>query len=148
VWVAVTAPTKSAVTPHEHIYLWIDDPQNDVTAENLEPALAKYLEYCVNAYRDDHRYRSDGTDGAITFQHSLELADHIPDNILEIIDGETPARPNTTGVCYLSNQLAHLQLADMYSSAKPDPPTPLIDGAVTCWLSPHHWFRTSSGFPV
>jgi len=119
-----------------------------VTPDHLEPALDKHLEYCSTAYEKDHRYRLDGTGDTITVFHSPPLVDYIPDNIMKIIDGDTPARPNTQGAQYLASQLSHLPLSDLYDSTKPNPGNELIDGAATCWLSPHHWFRTGSGFPV
>lgn len=152
-WVAVTAPTRSAGTPHEHIYLWIDDPAGDVTPDHLTPALGKHLKHCANAYQKDHRHRADGTDGAVTVQHSPTLAGAVPEALTDILkesatyaDSGKLSR-NTAGAQYLASQLAHLPLGDFYDGQRADPPAPLLDGAALAWASPNHWFRASGGVP-
>ena len=147
-WVAVTSPTRSAGTPHEHIYLWIDDPENDVTPNHLVSALGKHLKYCANAYQKHHPYRADGTDGAITVEHSPRIVESVPEKIHGILEEtEGSARPNTAGAQYLASQLAHLPLADYYDGQRENPPDPLLEGAALAWASPHRWFRTSGGVP-
>lgn len=147
-WVAVTAPTRSAGTPHEHIYLWIDDLENRVGTGHLESALGKHLKYCANAYEKDHRYRVDGTSGAITVRHNPEIVKSIPERIHDILKvAESPSRPNTQGAQYTASQLAHLPVGDYYQFGRENPPDPLIEGAALAWTSPHHWFRTSAGLP-
>jgi hypothetical protein len=148
-WVAVTAPTRSAGTPHEHIYLWIDDPDNDVTPAHLAPALDKHLKYCANAYEKHHRYRSDGTDGAITVQHAPTLIDQRHDEVTRhVASGDTPPQANTAGAQYLASQLAHLPVEDYYADDRSDPPRPLFEGAALAWASPLDWFRAGRGVPA
>ncbi|MFC6614729.1 hypothetical protein ACFQAS_07125 [Halopenitus salinus] len=148
-WIAVTAPTRSAGTPHEHIYLWIDDLDDDVTTEHFEPGLEKHLKYCANAYEEDHRYRADGTSGAITVEHTPRIVKQIPDKLNDIND-ETNSRllPNTAGAQYLASQLAHLPLGDFYDTEREDPPQALFEGAALAWASPKDWFRSSQGVPA
>jgi len=147
-WVAVTAPTRSAGTPHEHIYLWIEDPDNGVGVEQFETALGKHLKYCANAYENDHRYRADGTNGTITVQHDPPLVKQSNDKVAErVVSGDTPPRTNTRGAQYLSSQLAHLPLADYYAEDRSNPPQTLFEGAALAWASPRDWFRHSRGVP-
>jgi len=147
-WLAVTAPTRSAGTPHEHIYFWIDDPSNDVTTDHIAPALDKHLKYCINAHERHHQYRADGTDGAIRVQHDPDLRKQSHDNVAEqVIRGNTPPRSNTLGAQYLASQLAHLPLADYYEQKRPTPPRALFEGAALAWASPYNWFRASGGVP-
>ena len=133
-WVAVTAPTRSAGTPHEHIYLWIDDPDDRVETGHIEPALDKHLKYCANAYEKHHRHRADGTDGAITVQQDPAVIGTVP--------------PNTAGAQYLASQLAHLPVGDYYNPEKETPPQALFEGAALAWASPRDWFRASRGVPA
>ncbi|WP_436935929.1 hypothetical protein [Halovenus marina] len=148
VWVAVTAPTRSTGTPHEHIYLWVDDPENEFTVDHLKPALEKHLNYCDNAYRKHHRHRPDGTDGAITVYHSPPLIGDKPEKLMDILEDETPNRPSTTGAQYLASQLAHLPVRDYYETERENPPKTLFEGAALAWASPYNWLRTGEGFPV
>lgn len=146
-WVAVTAPTRSAGTPHEHIYLWVDDPENAVSTDHVTPALDKHLKYCVNAYQKHHRYRTDGTDGAITVNHNPPLVDEYPDKLSAILETSSP-HPNTAGAQYLASQLAHLPLGDYYAENRETPPRALFEGAALAWASPRDWFRASKGVPA
>lgn len=147
-WAAVTSTTRTAATPHEHLYFWIDDPNDEIETDHFSPALDKHIKHCVNAYQDDHSYRADGTDGAITLRHSPPLIEENPDKLLDVIDGDTPARPNTRGAQYLASQLSHLPVSDACESDNPVPENTELDGGVTAWLSPHQWFRNGGGFPV
>lgn len=131
-WFAVTSPTRSAATPHEHQYIWIDDPEDEITTVDIAPALDMHLKHCPNAYEKHHQYRRDGSYGAITVQHSPEIT----------------SSGNTKGATYVLSQLAHLPIADLHDSSKDDPPDTLIEGAVLAWVSGKnglHWFRSSSG---
>ena len=153
-WIGVTAPTRSAGTPHEHIYLWIDDPDDDVTVDQIVPARDKHLKYCTNAYKKHHQYRADGTGGAVTVQHSPELIDFAPDEFFSIVENSpTYAETgkvweNTKGVQYLASQLAHLPVGDFYDSQRENPPQALFEGAALAWATPRDWFRASRGVPA
>lgn len=149
-WIAVTAPTKSAGTPHEHIYLWIEDPENDVDVTNLAPALDKHLDGVANAYEKHHQFEPDGSEGAITVRHNPPCTDTVPERFFDIQqESETTARPNTSGAFYLARQLAHLPVGDFYNSNEPNPADPLLDGGALAWASgeTHRWFRASQGVP-
>ena len=148
-WLAVTAPTRSAGTPHEHIYLWIDDSEDRVTTDHLAPALEKHLKYCANASQQHHRYRTDGSGGAITVEHSPRIVEEPPEKIHEVSDAtESSLLPNTAGAQYLASQLAHLPVGDYYDSTRDTPPQALFEGAALAWASPRDWFRTSRGVPA
>jgi len=147
-WVAVTSPTRSAATPHEHIYLWIEDPENSVTTENIHPALEKHLDGCANAYERHHRHRTDGSHGAITVQHSPDLCEQRNDKVAKrVASGDTPARATTRGAQYVASQLAHFPANNYFDPTKPDPPDTLLEGAALAWATPHKWFRAGSGVP-
>lgn len=147
-WLAVTAPTRTAGTPHEHIYLWIDDPNNDVTTGHIAPARDKHLKHCTNAHEKHHQYRTDGTDGAITVQHGPDLRKQSNDKVAkQVLRGNTPPRSNTLGAQYLASQLAHLQIGNLYDKDRDNPPQALFEGAALAWASPYNWFRASGGVP-
>lgn len=141
-WVGVTAPTRSAGTPHEHIYIWIEDPENEVGLGHMAPALGKHLKYCANAYEKHHRCRGDGTDGAITVNHSPNLT-----NLRFREAGSTDREKNTVGAQYLASQLVHLSIGDFYDNECEDPPNTLLEGGALAWASPYSWFRASKGVP-
>lgn len=153
-WIAVTAPTQSAGTPHEHIYLWIDDPDDDVTVDHILPARDKHLKYCADAYEKHHQYRAGGTGGAVTVQHDPDLIDSVPDEFFSIAENSPTYEDtgkvlhNTRGAQYLASQLAHLPVGDFYTKGRPDPPQALFEGAALAWASPRDWFRAGRGVPA
>lgn len=147
-YVAVTSGTRKAATPHEHIYLWVDDPNDTIEPEMLRAALERHTERCANAYEKDHAVRADGNGGAITVRHETESYDKKPDNLKEILEGETPNYPNTRGAYYVASQLPHLPASGIGGSEKPEPTNAELDAGVTAWLSPHRWFKSSGGFPT
>lgn len=142
-WIGVTAPTEGAGTPHEHLYLWIDDPDDAITTDHIEPALEKHLKHCAHAYENDHQYQQDGSDGAITIKHTPPIDPEWRKKVAkQIIREETAPKPNTAGAIYLASQLAHLSVSDYYSSEQ-DAPDQLLEGAALAWASPYNWFRAS-----
>ncbi len=145
-WVAVTSVTLTTGTPREYIYLWIDDPENEVSTDNLAPALEKHLSGCDNAYAENHTYQDDGSAGAITVAHSPPLVSSPPADFFQIQEvSEAPGRPNTRGAKFVAQQLAHLPVGDYYNSQREDPSETLLEGGVLAWVSPYRWFRTSRG---
>jgi hypothetical protein len=152
-WLGVTAPTRSAGTPHEHIYLWIEDPDDTVTVGDLKPARDLHLKHCQNAYKRHHKSQGDTKGRAITVQHSPEQVGEIPKKIMSVLEhSETYNRtgnapPNTAGAQYLASQLVYLHLADFYDAARDDPPLALFEGAALAWVSDHDWFRHGQGLP-
>jgi len=151
-YVGVTAATDSAATPHEHVFLWIDDPHDGVTVDHVAPALEKHVSKATNAHEGDHEYRDDGSTGAITVRHDPPLVDHVPDEGGAIIEeskasdgGSVPA--NTAGAQYIASQLPHLVLGDVYESGQ-DTSQARIDGGAVAWASPWKWTRSSSGIDL
>lgn len=147
-WVGVTSVTETSGAPREYIYLWIEDPQNEVSADWLAPALEKHLARCENAAEVDHDYEDDGSDGAITVKQSPPLVSDPPESFFEIQEvSEAPSYPNTTGARFVAKQLVHLPIGDYYNSERKNPSNTLIEGAALAWASPYRWFRTSGGVP-
>lgn len=154
-YVAVTAPTESAATPHEHIYYWIFDPDNEITVDQFAPALEKHLESCPNARREDHQYDEDGVKGAITVRHDPPVTDQAPESAEAMVDDDFAFttdggeyRPNTRGAQYLASQLAHLPLADQRSHDHQNPQPTLLEGGALAWASSYDWFRSSQNVPA
>jgi hypothetical protein len=155
-YIGVTAATDSAATPHEHIYCWIDDPDDEVTVGHLESALQKHLDKCKGAYEDDHEYRRDGSYGAITIRHEPTTVDGPPDSFRKIreyrkehggIPEGEPLTANTIGAQYIASQLPHLVLGNVYDGTR-DVSDIRIEGAAVAWGTPSKWFRTSGGIPA
>lgn len=153
-YVAVTAPTETAATPHEHIYLWIDDPEDEISVAHFEPALEKHLKYCPRAYAEDHQYADDGSEGAITVRHDPLVVDEEPEKVEEIKkkDVASQSQPddyarNTRGAQYIASQLAHLPLGERFNGQVDNPALTMLEGGAISWASNYDWVRTSQGLP-
>ena len=147
-WVAVTSVTRITGTPREYIYLWIEDPNNEVSVEHLVPALEKHVENCGNAYEENHVYDEDGSAGAITIEHSPPVVSDPPDKFFDIQEvSDVASRPNTRGAQFVATRLIHLPVGDYYNSQRKNPPETLLEGAALAWASPNRWFRASGGVP-
>jgi hypothetical protein len=152
-YVRVTATTKSAATPHEHRFIWIDDPGDEITVEDVSPALNKHLNYIPCAHERHHELDPAGDDGPIRIQHDPSLVDEVPEkaesvklNCQERYDSDGRIR-NTRGAQYIASQLAHLPLGDKWDADKDDPQDTLLEGSAIAWASPNRWFGASHGVP-
>lgn len=151
-WAAVTTPNTRTGTPYELIYLWVDDPDNEVVVGLIEPALQRHLDRCPNAYPEDHQYRADGSDGTIEIQHDPPRAELEAERQAEIMaEDDIPPYDQTAGALHLATNLPALELADYYDSTELDPPPTLIEGAAAGWacraIRSHNWVRFSGGVP-
>lgn len=153
--VRVTAPTESAATPHEHWYLWIHDPEDEVTVEQIKPALDKHIKYVPAASYDNgqHPVDPEGQEGAITVKHQPPLVDQEPDKAEAIRDAcekmdNTDGRiRNTQGAQYLATQLAHNELGKAFGEMEDEPLGTLLEGSAIASATPSQWFAASQGVP-
>lgn len=152
-WVRDTAPTESAATPHEHWYIWIQDPQDEVTVEQIKPALDKHLKYVPGADEETHEVDSEGREGAITVRHQPPLVDEEPDKAeairaaCEETYGADERILNTQGAQYLATQLAHLELGKAFGEMADESLDTLIEGSAIASATPSQWFGASKGVP-
>lgn len=149
-YLAVTAMTDTAATPHQHILLWVEDPADDLHREMLEPAVNKHVNSVATASTEHHG------DGAITIQHSPDRVDHVPDTYSAIREqtattgsGEYgPSVPaNTTVAQYVASQLPHLYLGHVLgeSHGEQEHLETHLDGGTVAWASPYRTVCSSSG---
>ena len=73
-YVAVTAPTESAATPHQHIYLWIRDPEDEVSVDHVCPAIDSHVRNTKGARSEDHPVEAGESDAAVV-QHDPPRVD-------------------------------------------------------------------------
>lgn len=148
-WAAVTTPESRLGVPRELIYLWINDPDNEISVSHLEPALRRHVERCPAADWEAHEYSDDGTDGAIQIQHDPELVNEEPEQYVSIF-GATDNIPNppTTGALHVATNLPDLVVGNHSDTETPDPRRGLIHGATLGYVVSQDWVRYSSGVPA
>lgn len=149
-YLAVTAMTDSAATPHQHILLWVKDPAGELHGNMLQPAVDKHVASVATATHEDHG------DGAITVQHSPDRVDHVPDEFTAIREQTRtvergqygPSVPkNTTVAQYVASQLPHLYLGHVLGEThgEQDNLQTHLDGGAVAWASPYRTVSSSSG---
>jgi hypothetical protein len=142
-YVGVTATTDSAATPHEHIYIWIDNPENTITTSDFKAPIDLHIKH-TEATLENHREGE-----AITVEHDPPLVDAEPERVDHIKEKSVTADggsllPNTQGAQYLASQLPHLSLAGRFNNTDTIEQVQ-IDGGAIAWATPHKWLRSSKG---
>lgn len=142
--------TDSAATPHQHILLWVEDPENKLASDMLQPAVDKHVASLATAEHEHHG------DGAITIQHSPDRVDHVPAAYSAIREQTStvecgqygPSVPANTAVAqYVASQLPHLYLGHVLGESHGEQEhldTHLKGGAVA-WASPYETLSSSTG---
>lgn len=103
-YVAVTAGTDPRATPHRHVLLWIDDPDDAVTGDLFSGVLNKHVEQVPTAYTRDHE-ATDGRGGCVSVSTDPPL-------VPSTADGWASDDPRkgfgTLAAQYVGAQLPHL----------------------------------------
>ncbi len=149
-YLAVTAMTDSAATPHQHILLWVEDAENELHRNMLQPAVNNHVASVATAEHEHHGQ------GAVTLQHSPDRVDHVPaaysairDQTRTVEQGEfgpnVPA--NTTVAQYVASQLPHLYLGHVLgeSHGEQEHLETHLEGGAVAWASPYRTVCSSSG---
>lgn len=149
-YLAVTAMTDTAATPHQHVVIWVEDPAGELHRDMLQPAVDKHVASVATATHEDHG------DGAVTIQHSPDRVDHVPEAYSAIHEqtrtverGEYgPSVPaNTTVAQYVGSQLPHLYLGHVLgeSHGEQEHLETQLEGGTVAWASPYQTLSSSSG---
>jgi len=147
-YVAVTAPTESAATPHQHIYLWIRDPEDEVSVDHVCPAIDSHVRNTKGTRSEDHPVEAGESDAAVV-QHDPPRVDANDERDLYIYRqrGEKAFRQNTAGFAYVMNQRPHWVLKQVLDGESDVGVGDVaVDGAAVAWASPNKWFSSSDGF--
>lgn len=150
-YAAITSVTTSAATPHKHVLIYVDDPDNEVGIEVAQSAVESHVNNCKGAYEDDHRVEKGNSDAGIVF-YNPPVAEKVPEetllNILRYHDGDGfPS--NTVPMLYIANQRPHWVIANVYDGTSDiDADDVLVDGGAVAWAAQYDWFSSSRGFSL
>lgn len=134
-WARVISGTEGYATPHCHLYLYVQDPNDAVDHEMFRSAISKFVDRTPRASWNSHDVTENKT---IRIEHDSPRATETYGELGEV--DSLRDIPPTTGCIYLGSQLPHFALAG-------DTEDWMVDRAVTAWLSPRRWFQPSRGFP-
>lgn len=148
-YVAVTAPTTSAATPHKHVLVYAEDPENEVGIEVAQSAVESHVNNCKGAYEEDHPVEEGQSDAGIVL-HDPPIAEEVSDDtILDILryhDHEI-SQMNTVQMHYVANQRPHWALENVYDGTSDiNEYDALVDGGPIAWASGYDWLSSSRGF--
>jgi len=156
-YVWVTTGTEKYATPHRHLYLWCDDPDDDVRILDFRSAVRKHCEghqACEGAHQITD---SEGEHRAVTVNHDPIIVDTETGTTVETPKGTTvdmsairrevrrsenePYHEATAGALYVASQLPYL-------CALNDGPHPVnCQSAAVKWahnaVSNRRWFGMS-----
>lgn len=152
-WCAVTTPGDRTGTPYEMIYLWVQDPENEVTTDHLGPAIERHVERCPAAIEWEHRYRVDGSGDAIRIEHDPPRMELESERQTELVERQDiPPYDPTAGAVKLGSSIAGLAVDAYYDDNQPDPLPGVFEGAAIGWAlrtvkGGQKWVRFADSVP-
>lgn len=150
-YATVIAGTTSAATPHRHVAVYVEDPDDEVGTDVAEAAVDSHVRNTVGATPEDHSVEPGARDAGIVF-HDPPLADGVPEEslrrVLDYRDGEAFSVP-TVPLYYALNQRPHWVLKNVRDGTNDiHVDDPLVDAGAIAWASTHRWLSPSAGFPI
>jgi len=149
-YVTVTATTTSAATPHQHILLYVSDPDDALTVDHLRPAIESYVSNTTGATSKDHGVTAGESDAAVV-QHDPDRVGYNASQVRHIqseMDVET-FKANTEGMAYLLTQRPAWTLRRLIDGQTTREEEQIaLEGAAIERVSANDWIGSSRGFPT
>ena len=143
----VTATTDSAATPHRHVVVYVDDPNNEVSIEIPRAAVNSFVNNTQGAESSFHSVESEQSDAGNIF-YDPPLAEKANESRAYGIHGD-PYRIPTVHLYYALNQRPHWALENVYDGTSDIHANSVdVQGAAVAWASPNNWLGSSDGFPT
>jgi len=146
-YVWITATTSSAATPHRHVLVYVDDPDDEIGIEVPRSAVNSFVSNTQGAEHGFHTVEAGVSDAGIVF-HKVPKAEQALDSH-PIDDDPTAFAMPSVPIYYMSNQQPHWCLTNIFDlTSDIDTDSPAVEGAAIAWSSPNNWFDSSNGFPM
>ncbi len=149
-YIAITASTDSAATPHTHLLIWADDPDNEVSIGVAHSIVQSHVNNTKGAYEKDHPVQKGQKDAGVVF--------HDPPRVL--IDDETALEVfKTRGregfplvspmLKYMAHQRPHWVLRNVFDGESDVHADSVdVEGAAVEWACNHHWIKSSDAIEL
>jgi hypothetical protein len=152
-YVWVVAGTDSAATPHLHLLVYVEDPDDELTTDPFEPAVDAFVNHCQFAHDEDHPIGDDTDSDAVVVHTDPTKYDEVDDEqLVEYFyeNGEEGFELNTAALAYLLHQRPHWVLRHINADYESLPERTKLDlqTAAIAWASPTEWIQSSGGFPT
>lgn len=145
------SPTEGAATPHMHVYLWVRDPDDEVTVDHVRPAVEAFAENAVGADPSKHPVEAGESDAAVV-RHNPPGCDEVDDDQLLYVHRQRDHKPfqlNTRGFAYLMNQRPAWVLKRIIEDgSNRDEERLALEGAAIAWASPKDWTGSSDAISL
>ena len=147
--------TDSAATPHMHVFVWVKDPDDDLSVDHVRPAVQSFVNNTPTARQKHHTVTEGESDAAVVHTDSPRHDDISDDQLLaamkrrEVTD--SPMKYNTRGLPYLLNQRPPWVIKRISDgTVNPDDRQTRLDlaGLATSWASSKDWIGSSGGIEL
>ena len=146
-YVWITATTSSAATPHRHVLIYVDDPDDSVGIEVPRAAVSSFVNNTQGAEHGFHQVEPNQSDAGIIF-HEVPTAEKAYKSHPVDYDPTAWAKPSVP-IYYMANQQPNWALKNLYDgTTNVSVDSTPIEGAAIAWCSPNKWFDSSNGFPM
>lgn len=150
-YVWVCSYTRSAATPHLHVLVYVDDPDDELSISTARSAVNSYVKANDYADKQHHEVTKGESDAGIVTHSVPRDDDRIPDDsykeVLEHRDGDS-FKPTSSFLLYMMTQYPHWVLSHVWDgSSDLHAHDPLVDGATISFASQFDEYGSSRGFP-
>ena len=150
-YVRVTGVTRSSGTPHYHLLVYVDDPDDELSIDTARSAVDSYVRANDRAEKRHHEVEPDQSDAGIVTHTVPQAYDDIDDNDLAEVyyyRDEESFSLSSVFLTYMLSQYPSWVLEHIRSpEGRIDIHDPVVDGAAVLWASPYNAISTSQGFP-
>lgn len=148
-YATIIGMTDSAATPHRHVAIYVEDPNDEVGIGIAKSAVKSHVNNCKGAYPEDHPVEPDQRDAGIVF-HEIPKADEVSDErLIEISEtrGEQSFSRTSIPLYYMANQQPHWALKNVYDGESEINSDSIdVDGAAIAWALPWRECSSSENF--
>ena len=151
-YLALTTATTIAATPHTHMIVWVDDPEDDVTLGECQSVVESHVNNCPRAVERHHPVESGKSDAAIV-QHDPWISTYdgrggTAKRIMDAHGGEW-TKPNTRVLEYAACQRPHWIIKNVYDGTTDiHRDSVLVDGGAVALARQRNWLKSSGGMDV
>lgn len=160
-YIAITSTTTIAATPHTHMVVLVDDPDDEVGIDAAESVVDSHVNNCPRAYEDHHPVE-EGQSDAGRLHHDPPISTYTESEregrgfgermeTVQKINShqDTFNFPNTQAMEYAANQRPHWVLKNVYDGETDiHRDSVLVDGGAVAWARQHNWVKSSSGMDL
>ncbi len=147
----VCSYTRSAASPHLHVLVYVDDPDDELSISTARSAVNSHVRANDYAEKQHHEVEPDQSDAGIVTHSVPKAYDEIDDNDLADVyyyRDEESFSLTSTFLTYLLSQYPHFVLEHVWNSNSDiHAHDPLVDGATISFASQFDEYGSSRGFP-